>query len=712
MGYRQFIRNTGKSPAVFLKYRDTRSVFLWSLITIASLLYTTTTTTSRISGYNRHAMMPSAVAFSSTAVTAHGFGRRIRNRRLVRKSNNSFQRNKDKCLYDCAFPNYCSQPNRLGHLGNAISWWNSNDAKPLMNYNCQFHSAIYHNSFYNLPDRHSTGGWELFDSSNSNNQSSRKSIWRRIFQKTRREGRRRKKNKIEWEWEPRPLPIDDDEDKSQNTTIATKNNDNGRQQPDATKEDQVDDTLTEENDNSTSTLFVKGDSSTVKEEPLLETTGVQNDNNNNIPKNQTQSNDDDSNNSRTTRRTRERKNTPKSNKQIQPKKKKTKVLSIRSKLKGVFRFVTLAVMVTILAPFMRLDEDEYGDISGISFKMPSQIGGVTLNQYYPRFGPGDSSQQHQQEQQEQKQNMEQDTKLQAPLDQDLLGEKSQPEQIQKPKQEEFYWLPNKEQLEQKEQTPSTVIPERQMNAAETPTIEGGTNYYRQSAMGYVAEAVAKTGPAVIRIDTETDIERAVHMGERLYRSGGGGSGGGDGGGMQQPQGEDEDGEEERMDGIPDRLRFIQQGQGSGVIFCEEGLVLTNAHVVQGASRVTVTLTDGRRFRAEVKGADDIVDIAVLKIIFENGNDSKLPVAEFGDSDELQVGQFVVAVGSPGGLDNTVTMGIISGLKRSSEVVGLMHKKVDFIQTDAAINPGNSGGPLVDVEKGTIIGINTCIRANM
>jgi hypothetical protein len=103
---------------------------------------------------------------------------------------------------------------------------------------------------------------------------------------------------------------------------------------------------------------------------------------------------------------------------------------------------------------MRLDEDEYGDISGISFKMPSQIGGVTLNQYYPRFGPGDSSQQHQQEQeQKQQQSMEEDTKLQAPLDQDLLGEKSQPEQIQKPKQEEFYWLPNKEQLEQKEQTP-------------------------------------------------------------------------------------------------------------------------------------------------------------------------------------------------------------------------------------------------------------------
>jgi len=98
----------------------------------------------------------------------------------------------------------------------------------------------------------------------------------------------------------------------------------------------------------------------------------------------------------------------------------------------------------------------------------------------------------------------------------------------------------------------------------------------------------------------------------------------------------------------------------------------------------------------------------------NNNDRKipLPTAEFGDSDTLQIGQFVLAVGSPGGLDNTVTMGIVSGLKRSPEAVGLVNKKVDFIQTDAAINPGNSGGPLVDVEAGTIIGINTCIRANM
>jgi S1-C subfamily serine protease len=274
-----------------------------------------------------------------------------------------------------------------------------------------------------------------------------------------------------------------------------------------------------------------------------------------------------------------------------------------------------------------------------------------------------------------------------------------------------------------QQTPiSQQQQQQQQPTFQTPILK--SKVYRTSAMGYVAEAVAKVGPAVIRIDTETDIERAVQVGQRLRSEENESI---KGWSKNKKNSKDDDGqqyEEGMLDSIPDRMKFIQQGQGSGIIFCKEGLVLTNAHVVQGASRVTVTLTDGRRFRAEVRGVDEIVDIAVLKILPpENGNGDEvdgltfqqqvpLPVAEFGDSDELQVGQFVVAVGSPGGLDNTVTMGIISGLKRSSEVVGLVHKKVDFIQTDAAINPGNSGGPLVDVEEGTIIGINTCIRANM
>jgi S1-C subfamily serine protease len=209
---------------------------------------------------------------------------------------------------------------------------------------------------------------------------------------------------------------------------------------------------------------------------------------------------------------------------------------------------------------------------------------------------------------------------------------------------------------------------------------------RSMALSFVTDAVHKVGPSVVRIDTET------HM-----------------------LGEAEDGLP------PSTLRpgFVQQGQGSGLIFSSDGFVLTNAHVVEDATKVTVTLTDGRVYQAEVKGSDEIVDIAVLKILpVQDASGAiaspltNLPVAELGNSDDLQVGQIVVAIGSPGGLDNTVTMGIVSGLERSSAVVGIPHKKVDYVQTDASINPGNSGGPLVCVATSKVIGINAAIRAHM
>lgn len=206
---------------------------------------------------------------------------------------------------------------------------------------------------------------------------------------------------------------------------------------------------------------------------------------------------------------------------------------------------------------------------------------------------------------------------------------------------------------------------------------------RQEVLAYVKEAVQKVGPSVIRIDTVSQVQQE-------------GSGGWT---VSPPPG------------------WIKEGQGSGLIFSSSGLVVTNAHVVEDASKVTVTLTDGRVMQAQVLGADEIVDIAVLQILpgSDGGDDgvvADMPAADFGDSDELDVGQMVIAVGSPGGLDNTVTMGIVSGLERSSVVVGVPMKKVDYIQTDAAINPGNSGGPLVDVETGEVVGINACIRANM
>ncbi|KAI9133701.1 trypsin-like peptidase domain-containing protein [Acaryochloris sp. CCMEE 5410] len=150
-------------------------------------------------------------------------------------------------------------------------------------------------------------------------------------------------------------------------------------------------------------------------------------------------------------------------------------------------------------------------------------------------------------------------------------------------------------------------------------------------------------------------------------------------------------------------RSLEQGTGSGFIFDETGLVLTNAHVVEGADEVTVVLKDGQQFPGTVEGADPLTDIAVIKIEAKES----LPALELGDSDTLQPGDWAIAIGNPLGLNNTVTMGIISATDRSSSQLGAPDQRVNFIQTDAAINPGNSGGPLLNL-KGEVIGINTAI----
>jgi S1-C subfamily serine protease len=124
--------------------------------------------------------------------------------------------------------------------------------------------------------------------------------------------------------------------------------------------------------------------------------------------------------------------------------------------------------------------------------------------------------------------------------------------------------------------------------------------------------------------------------------------------------------------------------------------------------VVVTLKDGRSFDAIVEGVDEVTDLAVVKI--DDSDDEALPVARLGDSDAVEVGDWAIAVGNPLGLDNTVTLGIVSTLKRTSSSVGIPGKRLEFIQTDAAINPGNSGGPLVN-QRGEVIGINTAIRAD-
>lgn len=217
------------------------------------------------------------------------------------------------------------------------------------------------------------------------------------------------------------------------------------------------------------------------------------------------------------------------------------------------------------------------------------------------------------------------------------------------------------------------------------TAQDRVNVSPNLPQNFVAAAIDRVGPAVVRVDTERTVATNVpdpFFEDPFFRRFFGSEG---------------------FPNIPQERR--QQGQGSGFIVDRSGLILTNAHVVSGADKVTVTLRDGRTFDGEVKGTDEPSDLAVIKIKGDN-----LPVAPEGDSSQLKVGDWAIAVGNPLGLDNTVTLGIVSTLNRSSSQVGIPDKRLDFIQTDAAINPGNSGGPLVN-EQGEVIGINTAIRAD-
>jgi S1-C subfamily serine protease len=227
--------------------------------------------------------------------------------------------------------------------------------------------------------------------------------------------------------------------------------------------------------------------------------------------------------------------------------------------------------------------------------------------------------------------------------------------------------------------------------AQSPQIQAAPSTAAQKAVpqnglpNFVTGAIARVGASVVRIDTERTVSRNMPdpffddpFFQRFF---------GEGNFPQLPR------------------TYRQYGEGSGFVTNANGVILTNAHVVSGADRVKVTLKDGRTFPGMVRGIDQPSDLAVVKIDGEN-----LPVAPIGNSSQVQVGDWAIAVGNPLGLDNTVTLGIISTLKRSSATVGLADKRLDFIQTDAAINPGNSGGPLLN-DRGEVIGINTAIRAN-
>ncbi|MBC7962451.1 MAG: Do family serine endopeptidase [Steroidobacteraceae bacterium] len=156
-----------------------------------------------------------------------------------------------------------------------------------------------------------------------------------------------------------------------------------------------------------------------------------------------------------------------------------------------------------------------------------------------------------------------------------------------------------------------------------------------------------------------------------------------------------------FDDMPQQRPRREQSLGTGFIISADGYILTNNHVVNGADEVMVKLSDGRELKGEIKGLDEKVDLALIKI----SDKDKLPFAELGDSDTLEVGEWVMAIGNPFGLSHTVTVGIVSAKGR---VIG-SGPYDDYIQTDASINPGNSGGPLFSAQ-GKVIGINTAIIA--
>ncbi len=203
-----------------------------------------------------------------------------------------------------------------------------------------------------------------------------------------------------------------------------------------------------------------------------------------------------------------------------------------------------------------------------------------------------------------------------------------------------------------------------------------------------SELAEKVSPAVINIRTV----RTIKGGGRVYRHF-----------SKPPFGNNDPGQEmfERFFGLKPHRDYKQRSLGSGFIIDKDGYIVTNNHVIENADKIMVKLKDGKEYDAEIIGRDPNTDLALIKI----DSDNDLPKIAFGSSSELKVGQWVVAIGSPFGLEHTVTAGIVSAKGR---VIG-SGPYDDFIQTDASINPGNSGGPLINLD-GNVIGINTAIVA--
>ncbi|MBD2204478.1 trypsin-like peptidase domain-containing protein [Calothrix sp. FACHB-1219] len=242
-----------------------------------------------------------------------------------------------------------------------------------------------------------------------------------------------------------------------------------------------------------------------------------------------------------------------------------------------------------------------------------------------------------------------------------------------------YFLPKRYSFQELRNVTAALPPETAAPSPVTGSIDatGGDN------VNFIATAVQKVGPAVVRINATRKVANPISDALKNPL-------------LRRFFGEDEQ---------PMPEERIERGTGSGFILSANGELLTNAHVVADTDTVQVTLKDGRSFEGKVLGVDPVTDVAVVKIPA-----SKLPTVKLGTSQNLIPGQWAIAIGNPLGLDNTVTIGIISATDRTSAQVGVPEKRVSFIQTDAAINPGNSGGPLLNAQ-GEVIGVNTAIRAD-
>jgi S1-C subfamily serine protease len=221
--------------------------------------------------------------------------------------------------------------------------------------------------------------------------------------------------------------------------------------------------------------------------------------------------------------------------------------------------------------------------------------------------------------------------------------------------------------------------DQQANNTNNPAIVPPAIFSSSGDPNFVVKVVQQVGSAVVRIDSSKTVTSQIPdefndpFLRRFFRD------------------------------VPSQPRQrVERGSGSGFIINSSGQIVTNSHVVDGADSVTVTLKDGRTFDGKVLGEDPLTDVALIKI-----NANNLPTLSMGNSEGLQPGEAVIAIGNPLGLNNTVTSGIISATGRSGSDIGASDKRVDYLQTDAAINPGNSGGPLLNA-RGQVIGMNTAI----